>query len=157
MGFETTSTDSTTNLNCYANMQINMFFVDSIPKGCSRTMGKQIISSPTKSPCSCFPEYGMLIYDWEKRGGLEKTDWKKASFVSSYKDFGVDDPYPTCFSITTQNCGINILLGISRILKKNLVIYDYCKNYEIKVPHIASREFIESMGLMSKVIRKFVF
>ncbi|KAJ4888608.1 putative xyloglucan endotransglucosylase/hydrolase protein 8 [Raphanus sativus] len=46
--------------------------------------------------------------DWAIRGGLEKTDWKKAPFVSSHKDFAVEgcrwkDPFPACVSTTTDN------------------------------------------------------
>ncbi|KAK4284413.1 hypothetical protein QN277_001251 [Acacia crassicarpa] len=46
--------------------------------------------------------------EWATRGGLEKTYWRLAPFVSSYKDFTVEacqweEPYPPCVSTTTQN------------------------------------------------------
>ena len=41
-------------------------------------------------------------------GGLEKTDWAKAPFVSSYKKFNAivcmwEDPFPACMSTTGEN------------------------------------------------------
>ncbi|KAJ4980775.1 hypothetical protein NE237_031612 [Protea cynaroides] len=81
--------------------------------------------------------------DWATRGGLEKTDWKKAPFVSTYKEFSVDacqweDPYPSCVSTTTQNWWDQYdSWHLSDSQKKdyawilrNLVIYDYCKDAE---------------------------
>ncbi|EPS57465.1 xyloglucan endotransglucosylase/hydrolase 1, partial [Genlisea aurea] len=79
--------------------------------------------------------------DWATRGGLEKTDWSKAPFVSSYKDFGVDaclweDPYPPCVSTTTLNWwdGYDAwhLSDDQKLdygwVGRNLVVYDYCKD-----------------------------
>ncbi|RAL44854.1 hypothetical protein DM860_003613 [Cuscuta australis] len=77
--------------------------------------------------------------DWATRGGLEKTDWRNAPFVSTYKDFNVDacqweDPYPACVSTTTQHwwdqypawhLSPDEQLDYAWVLR-NLVIYDYC-------------------------------
>ncbi|KAK6917332.1 Xyloglucan endo-transglycosylase, C-terminal [Dillenia turbinata] len=81
--------------------------------------------------------------DWATRGGLEKTDWKNAPFVSSYKDFNVDgckweDPYPACVSTTSQHWWDQPdawhLSDSQKMdfawVERNLVIYDYCKDYE---------------------------
>ena len=104
----------------------NLFFVDSILVRVFKNNGEANNFFPNEKPMYLFSSI-WNVDDWDKRGGLEKTDWKKASFPSSYKDFGVDgcqweDPSPTCLSIPTQNCGINILLGISRIFKKWIML-----------------------------------
>lgn len=81
--------------------------------------------------------------DWATRGGLEKTDWSKEPFVSSYKDFSVEacqweDPYPECVSTTTKNWWDQYsawhLSEAQKMdyawVQRNLVIYDYCKDKE---------------------------
>ncbi|RHN42194.1 putative xyloglucan:xyloglucosyl transferase [Medicago truncatula] len=81
--------------------------------------------------------------DWATRGGLEKTNWKLAPFVSSYKDFSVDacqweDPFPKCVSTTTKNWWDQydawLLSGDQKMdyawVQRNLVIYDYCNHSE---------------------------
>ncbi|ONK65614.1 uncharacterized protein A4U43_C07F38890 [Asparagus officinalis] len=100
----------------------------------TKTTADQTTSSPTKNPCTC---------SLATRGGLEKTDWKKAPFVSSYKDFNADacqwkDPYPACVSTTTENWWDQYdawNLSDSQEedfswVERNLVIYDYCKDTE---------------------------
>ncbi|KAE8708904.1 putative xyloglucan endotransglucosylase/hydrolase protein 8 [Hibiscus syriacus] len=62
---------------------------------------------PNGKPMYLFSSIGNAV-EWATRGGLEKTNWKKAPFVSSYKDFSVEgcrfeDPYPACVSTTTEN------------------------------------------------------
>ncbi|XP_057764863.1 probable xyloglucan endotransglucosylase/hydrolase protein 8 [Salvia miltiorrhiza] len=79
--------------------------------------------------------------DWATRGGLEKTDWKKAPFVSSYKEFKAEgckweDPYPACVATTTEHWWDQYAawhLNDDQKLdyawvQRNLVIYDYCKD-----------------------------
>ncbi|XXG71119.1 hypothetical protein AAC387_Pa07g0446 [Persea americana] len=119
-----------------------VFFVDKVPIR---------VYKNTENPNDFFPnEKPMYMYssiwnadDWATRGGLEKTDWKNAPFVSSYKDFKVDacqweDPYPPCVSTTTQNWWDQYDAWVLSDSQKedlgwvgrNLVIYDYCKDTE---------------------------
>ncbi|XP_051128607.1 probable xyloglucan endotransglucosylase/hydrolase protein 8 [Andrographis paniculata] len=79
--------------------------------------------------------------DWATRGGLEKTDWEKAPFVSSYQGFKAEacqweDPFPACVATTGDNWWDQYSAWhLSENQKKdyawvqrNLVIYDYCKD-----------------------------
>ncbi|XP_042495267.1 probable xyloglucan endotransglucosylase/hydrolase protein 8 [Macadamia integrifolia] len=121
-----------------------VFFVD-------RVAMRVYKNSNSDKPNEFFPnEKPMYIFssiwnadEWATRGGLEKTDWKKAPFVSTYKDFSVDacqweDPYPACVSTTTQKWWDQYdAWHLSDSQKedyawvlRNLVIYDYCKDAE---------------------------
>jgi xyloglucan:xyloglucosyl transferase len=79
--------------------------------------------------------------DWATRGGLEKTDWNKAPFVSSYRDFGADScAFPAADSGAPPECATAdrwwdqppawALDDAQRKdvawVGRNLVIYDYC-------------------------------
>lgn len=81
--------------------------------------------------------------EWATRGGLEKTNWKKAPFVSAYKDFAADaceweDPYPPCVSATAEHWWDQYAawrlddgqLEDFAWVGRNLVVYDYCKDAE---------------------------
>ncbi|KMZ63985.1 xyloglucan endotransglucosylase/hydrolase, family GH16 [Zostera marina] len=123
------------------NHQI-VFFVDKVPIRVYRNNGKPNNFFPNKKPMYMFSSIWNAD-DWATRGGIEKTDWKKAPFISSYKKFKADgcrwkQPYPECVSTTTdhwwdqydawtltdnQNMD-NSWVG------RNLVIYDYCKDHQ---------------------------
>lgn len=118
------------------------FFVDSVPVRVFKNSDKPNNFFPNEKPMYLFSSIWNAD-DWATRGGLEKTDWKKAPFVSSYKDFSVDgcqwkDPYPECVSTTTKNWWDQYdAWHLSDSQKKdfdwverNLVIYDYCKDTE---------------------------
>lgn len=81
--------------------------------------------------------------DWATRGGLEKTDWGKAPFVSSYRDFAADacawpgqpgDPPPACAAATGASWWDQppawALDEAQRLdnawVGRNVLIYDYC-------------------------------
>ncbi|KAJ4896855.1 putative xyloglucan endotransglucosylase/hydrolase protein 8 [Raphanus sativus] len=68
----------------------------------------QLVLFVDKVPIRVYKNSDKNADDWATRGGLEKTDWKKAPFVSSYKDFAVEgcrwkEPFPACVSTTTDN------------------------------------------------------
>ena len=79
--------------------------------------------------------------DWATRGGLEKTDWSRAPFVSSYRDFAADacawpaaGGPPACAAATGDSWWDQppawALDAGQRLdnawVARNLLIYDYC-------------------------------
>ncbi|KAA8520020.1 hypothetical protein F0562_014306 [Nyssa sinensis] len=117
-----------------------VFFVDSVPIRVYKNADYANDFFPNEKPMYLFSSIWNAD-DWATRGGLEKTDWKNAPFVSSYKDFSVDgcqweDPYPACVSTTTKNWWDQYeawhLSDEQKMdyawVQRNLVIYDYCKD-----------------------------
>ncbi|KAK8524353.1 hypothetical protein V6N12_029219 [Hibiscus sabdariffa] len=120
-----------------------VFFVDRVPIRVFKNNGdKKNDFFPNEKPMFLFSSIWNAD-DWATRGGLEKTDWKKAPFVSSYKDFSVDgcqweDPYPACVSTTTKywwdqydawHLNDDQKKDFAWV-QRNLVIYDYCKDVD---------------------------
>ncbi|WOL18102.1 putative xyloglucan endotransglucosylase/hydrolase protein 8 [Canna indica] len=138
--------DPTADFHTYSILWNNhhiVFFVDKVPIRVYKNNGRK--------PNDYFPdEKPMYMFssiwnadDWATRGGLEKTDWKSAPFVSSYRDFHADgcqwkDPYPACASTTgdswwDQNEAWSLADAQQEDFSwvgENLVIYDYCKDSE---------------------------
>ncbi|KAL9384112.1 hypothetical protein Peur_024435 [Populus x canadensis] len=123
------------------NLQI-VFFVDKVAIRVHKNNGEPNNFFPNEKPMYLFSSIWNAD-DWATRGGLEKTDWKKAPFVSSYKDFTVEacqweDPYPACVSTTTKYWWDQYdawhLSDEQKMdyawVQRNLVIYDYCKDTE---------------------------
>lgn len=121
---------------------LNRFFVDRVPVRVFKNNGEPNNFFPNEKPMYLFSSIWNAD-EWATRGGLEKTNWKLAPFVSSYKDFSVDgcqweDPYPACVSTTTKNWWDQYdAWHLSDDQKKdyawvqrNLVIYDYCQDSE---------------------------
>uniref|UniRef100_R7WB35 Xyloglucan endotransglucosylase/hydrolase n=1 Tax=Aegilops tauschii TaxID=37682 RepID=R7WB35_AEGTA len=91
-----------------------VFFVDKVPIREYRNSDKPNRFFPIMKPMYVFSSIWNAD-DWATRGGLEKTDWTKGPFVSSYSDFTAD----ACAWAT----------GPARrraLVARNLVIYDYC-------------------------------
>ena len=120
----------------------NRFFVDKVPIRVYKNADYANNFFPNEKPMYLFSSIWNAD-DWATRGGLEKTNWKKAPFVSSYKDFNVDacqwkDPYPDCVSTTTDNWWDQYEAWHLKEdrkkdfawVERNLVIYDYCKDTE---------------------------
>ncbi|KAF8090696.1 hypothetical protein N665_0469s0031 [Sinapis alba] len=121
-----------------------VFFVDRVPIRVYMNSDKVPNNDffPNQKPMYLFSSIWNAD-DWATRGGLEKTDWKKAPFVSSYKDFAVDacrwkDPFPACVSTTTENWWDQYdAWHLSKTQKmdyawvqRNHVLYDYCQDRE---------------------------
>lgn len=137
--------DPTADFHTYSLLWNNhhiVFFVDRVPIRVYKNNGKPNDFFPSEKPMYMFSSIWNAD-DWATRGGLEKTDWKKAPFVSSYKDFNADgcqweDPYPKCVSTTTENWwdqyeAWNLADNQEEDFSwvgRNLVIYDYCKDNE---------------------------
>ncbi|CAA2976262.1 probable xyloglucan endotransglucosylase hydrolase 8 [Olea europaea subsp. europaea] len=123
------------------NHQI-VFFVDRVPIRVYKNANYTNNFFPNEKPMYLFSSIWNAD-DWATRGGLERTDWEKAPFVSSYKDFTADgcqweDPFPACVSTTTDNWwdqynAWHLSEGNKKDfawVQRNLVIYDYCKDTE---------------------------
>ncbi|XP_014491871.1 probable xyloglucan endotransglucosylase/hydrolase protein 8 [Vigna radiata var. radiata] len=121
------------------NHQI-VFFVDRVPVRVFKNNGEANNFFPNEKPMYLFSSIWNAD-EWATRGGLEKTNWKLAPFVSSYKDFSVDgcqweDPFPACVSTTTKNWWDQYdawhLSADQKMdyawVQRNLVIYDYCND-----------------------------
>ena len=77
--------------------------------------------------------------DWATRGGLVKTDWSKAPFTASYRNFKADacvwssgkSSCPSSTSSTTTSSWLSQQLDTTaqerlRWVQKNYMIYNYC-------------------------------
>ncbi|ERM93728.1 hypothetical protein AMTRI_Chr02g259630 [Amborella trichopoda] len=133
--------DPTEDFHTYSILWNNhhiVFFVDRVAIRIYRNTEASNDAFPNEKPMYVFSSIWNAD-DWATRGGLEKTDWKNAPFVSTYKDFQVDacqwkDPYPDCVSTTTQNWWDQSeawTLSTSQRedfswVGRNLIIYDYC-------------------------------
>ena len=117
------------------------FFVDKVPIREYRNSDKPNMFFPIAKPMYVFSSIWNAD-DWATRGGLEKTDWTKGPFVSSYSDFTADAcawgsgtaPPPACAAATGDSWwdqppawaldeGQRQDAGW---VGRNLVIYDYC-------------------------------
>ncbi|KAK9089643.1 hypothetical protein Scep_028725 [Stephania cephalantha] len=116
------------------------FFVDQVPIRVYKNSDKPNKFFPNEKPMYLFSSIWNAD-DWATRGGLEKTNWTRSPFVSSYKDFKADgcqweDPYPACVSTTTEHWWDQYeawhLTDAQKKdfawVQRNLVIYDYCKD-----------------------------
>ncbi|KAG0481798.1 hypothetical protein HPP92_009882 [Vanilla planifolia] len=137
--------DPTLDFHDYAilwNYHHIVFFVDRVAIRVHKNNGKPNGFFPSEKPMYIFSSIWNAD-DWATRGGLEKTNWKNAPFVSTYKDFSVDackweDPYPACVSTTTEHWWDQYdawTLNADQVedfawVRRNLVIYDYCIDLE---------------------------
>uniref|UniRef100_A0A453BCY3 xyloglucan:xyloglucosyl transferase n=1 Tax=Aegilops tauschii subsp. strangulata TaxID=200361 RepID=A0A453BCY3_AEGTS len=116
------------------------FFVDKVPIREYRNSDKPNRFFPIMKPMYVFSSIWNAD-DWATRGGLEKTDWTKGPFVSSYSDFTADacawatGPAPPACAAATGNSWWDqppawaLDDGQRRDsgwVARNLVIYDYC-------------------------------
>lgn len=135
--------DPTADFHTYSvlwnNHQI-VFFADSVPLRVYRNTDVTQYSFPNEQPMYIFSSIWNAD-DWATRGGLDKTDWAKAPFVSSYEKFEVDacvwkDPFPACVSSTGQHWWDQAqawtLSDAQRLdydwAQRNFLEYDYCSD-----------------------------
>ncbi|KAF3320848.1 putative xyloglucan endotransglucosylase/hydrolase protein 8 [Carex littledalei] len=137
--------DPTEDFHTYSilwNQHQIVFFVDRVPIRVYKDNGKPNNFFPNEKPMYMLSSIWNAD-DWATRGGLEKTNWTIAPFVSSYKDFNADgckweDPFPKCVSTTGQNWWDQYEAWAltdsqqedSKWVWRNMVFYDYCKDNE---------------------------
>nr|GMC90958.1 probable xyloglucan endotransglucosylase/hydrolase protein 8 [Ipomoea batatas]GMD31261.1 probable xyloglucan endotransglucosylase/hydrolase protein 8 [Ipomoea batatas]GMD86330.1 probable xyloglucan endotransglucosylase/hydrolase protein 8 [Ipomoea batatas]GME20576.1 probable xyloglucan endotransglucosylase/hydrolase protein 8 [Ipomoea batatas] len=137
--------DPTEDFHTYSirwNSHMIVFYVDRVPIRVYKNANYTNDFFPNEKPMYLFSSIWNAD-DWATRGGLEKTDWKNAPFVSTYRDFNVEacqwkDPFPACVATTTDNwwdqykawhLSSDEQLDYGWVLR-NLVIYDYCTDTE---------------------------
>lgn len=137
--------DPTEDFHTYSflwNYHQTVFFVDLVPLRVHRHTNVTDNVYPKNRPMYLLSS----IWDaenWATRGGMDKTDWTQAPFVSSYKKFSTDscmweDPFPPCVSTTTENWWDQPAawtLTESQKLdyswaRRNFLAYDYCLDTE---------------------------
>ncbi|XP_015694974.2 probable xyloglucan endotransglucosylase/hydrolase protein 8 [Oryza brachyantha] len=143
--------DPTADFHSYSilwNPKQIVFFVDKVPIREYRNSDKPNTFFPIMKPMYVFSSIWNAD-DWATRGGLEKTDWTKAPFISSYRDFTADacswgaasaagGSPPSCAAATgnswwDQPPAWALDAGQredSAWVARNLVIYDYCNDRE---------------------------
>ncbi|KAL3363024.1 hypothetical protein AABB24_012363 [Solanum stoloniferum] len=76
--------------------------------------------------------------EWATRGGLVRTDWSKAPFIASYRNFNAQtSKNPIANSWLTQSLD-NVGLARMKWVQKNYMIYNYCtdtKRFPQGFPH----------------------
>ncbi|CAN6205580.1 unnamed protein product [Urochloa humidicola] len=139
--------DPTADFHTYAilwNAKHIVFFVDKVPIRVYPNDASKPTSNgffPISKPMYIFSSIWNAD-DWATRGGLEKTDWAKAPFVSSYRDFAADAcswpaggaPPPACAAATGASWWDQppawALDEAQRMdnawVGRNVLIYDYC-------------------------------
>jgi xyloglucan:xyloglucosyl transferase len=127
------------------------FFVDKVAiRVYPNDAGKPVNNGffPTAKPMHVFSSIWNAD-DWATRGGLEKTDWAKGPFVSSYRDFNADScAWPADDSGAPPACATaaeskqhwwdqppawaldDAQRKDAAWVGRNLVIYDYCDDRE---------------------------
>nr|CAB3458148.1 unnamed protein product [Digitaria exilis] len=141
--------DPTADFHTYAilwNAKHIVFFVDKVPIRVYPNDASKASSNgffPVSKPMYIFSSIWNAD-DWATRGGLEKTDWAKGPFVSSYRDFTADAcawpaanstaPPPECAAATGDSWWDQppawALDDAQRLdnawVGRNVLIYDYC-------------------------------
>uniref|UniRef100_A0A0D9WZP7 Xyloglucan endotransglucosylase/hydrolase n=1 Tax=Leersia perrieri TaxID=77586 RepID=A0A0D9WZP7_9ORYZ len=141
--------DPTADFHSYSilwNPKQIVFFVDKVPIREYRNSDKPNKFFPIMKPMYVFSSIWNAD-DWATRGGLEKTDWTKAPFISSYRDFTADacswgtaaaaspaTSPPSCAAATGNSWWDqppawaldDAQREDSAWVARNLVIYDYC-------------------------------
>ncbi|KAG8099802.1 hypothetical protein GUJ93_ZPchr0013g34798 [Zizania palustris] len=139
--------DPTADFHTYSilwNPKQIVFFVDKVPIREYRNSEKPNTFFPIMKPMYVFSSIWNAD-DWATRGGLEKTDWTNAPFVSSYRDFTADAcawgptaAPPSCAAATGDSWWDqppawaldDAQREDSSWVARNLVIYDYCGDRE---------------------------
>ncbi|RZS16183.1 hypothetical protein BHM03_00048133 [Ensete ventricosum] len=115
------------------------FMVDGTPIRDFKNLESKGIAFPKSQPMRIYSSLWNAD-DWATRGGLVKTDWSKAPFTASYRNFKADTCVP---SSATSECASNSVptnggwwnqgldsMGQQRMkwVEKNYMIYNYCSD-----------------------------
>ncbi|CAL9773748.1 unnamed protein product [Musa acuminata subsp. burmannicoides] len=116
-----------------------IFMVDGTPIRDFKNLESRGIAFPKNQPMRIYSSLWNAD-DWATRGGLVKTDWSKAPFTASYRDFRADACVP---SSAASRCASNAapgnsgwwnqeldLTGQQRMqwVQRNYMVYNYCSD-----------------------------
>eukprot|EP01018_Ginkgo_biloba_P003170 Gb_22346 [translate_table: standard] len=130
--------DPTTNFHTYSvlwNPHHIIFYVDGTPIRVFKNNEAMGVPYPNRQPMGIFSSLWNAD-DWATRGGLVKTDWSKAPFITSYTNFNAGNVCEAETTIDITKCtsnenGDNEPLNSNARTKldwvrRNYLIYDYC-------------------------------
>ncbi|XP_028786577.1 xyloglucan endotransglucosylase/hydrolase protein 24-like [Neltuma alba] len=130
--------DPTANFHTYSilwNPQHVVFYVDGRPIREFKNMEGVGVPYPKNQAMRLYSSLWNAD-DWATRGGLVKTDWSKAPFTASYRNFKADacvwsNGVSSCSSNSSGNAWLTQQLDANdqrrlRWAKKKLMIYNYC-------------------------------
>ncbi|CAL1385357.1 unnamed protein product [Linum trigynum] len=120
--------DPTADFHTYSilwNPQRIIFSVDGTPIREFKNMENRGVPFPTRQPMRIYSSLWNAD-DWATRGGLVKTDWSKAPFMASYRNFRSEASSATAPWMSQQLDSANQ----QRLawVRRNYMIYDYCKD-----------------------------
>ncbi|XP_072953743.1 xyloglucan endotransglucosylase protein 1-like [Typha angustifolia] len=103
-----------------------IFMVDNIPIRDFKNLESRGIAFPKKQPMRIYSSLWNAD-DWATRGGLIKTDWSKAPFTASYRNFNAltsstSSPGGDWFNQELDSTNQERM----RWVQKNYMIYNYC-------------------------------
>ncbi|CAA0809707.1 Probable xyloglucan endotransglucosylase/hydrolase protein 25 [Striga hermonthica] len=116
-----------------------VFSVDNIPLREFKNLEKMGVPFPKTKPMKLYSSIWNAD-EWATRGGLVKTDWAKAPFVASYRNFNADEACAVSYGsdpahCTSKNSPIWTLqsldpIGIKKLklVQKNYMVYNYCND-----------------------------
>ncbi|XP_030931654.1 xyloglucan endotransglucosylase/hydrolase 2-like [Quercus lobata] len=124
------------------NTQRIMFLVDNIPIRVFNNLESIGIPFPKSQPMRIYSSLWNAD-DWATRGGLVKTDWTKAPFTASYRNFKANacvwSSESSCVSLSTnslqtsewQNQALDAN-GRNRIrwVQQKYMVYNYCNDFK---------------------------
>ncbi|KAK1274831.1 putative xyloglucan endotransglucosylase/hydrolase protein 23 [Acorus gramineus] len=140
--------DPTKDFHTYSllwNPQHIIFSVDGIPIRDFKNAESRGVAFPKNQPMRLYSSL-WDAEDWATRGGLIKTDWTKAPFVASYRNFNADacvwssaSGSTSCSSSATITAPTKRAPWLSQSLdsngeqklkwvRQNYMIYDYCND-----------------------------
>ncbi|XP_078443431.1 xyloglucan endotransglucosylase protein 1-like [Wolffia australiana] len=128
--------DPTADFHTYSilwNPQRIIFYVDGTPIREFKNNEARGVPFPKNQPMRIYSSL-WCADDWATRGGLVKTDWSKAPFVASYRNFNADACVSSNGAVrcsANKGSWINQGLDSSSLQKlawvqKNHMIYNYC-------------------------------
>ncbi|KAJ4763650.1 Xyloglucan endotransglucosylase/hydrolase [Rhynchospora pubera] len=117
-----------------------IFMVDNVPIRDYKNLEAKGISFPKNQPMRIYSSLWNAD-DWATQGGLIKTDWSKAPFTASYRNFNANacvwsSDSAKCPPMQTAAAGDNWFnqeldstsQGRMRWVQKNYMIYNYCSD-----------------------------
>ncbi|KAJ4754678.1 Xyloglucan endotransglucosylase/hydrolase [Rhynchospora pubera] len=117
-----------------------IFMVDNVPIRDYKNLEAKGISFPKNQPMRIYSSLWNAD-DWATQGGLIKTDWSKAPFTASYRNFNANacvwsSGSAKCPPMQTAAAGDNWFnqeldstsQGRMRWVQKNYMIYNYCSD-----------------------------